>query len=164
MFYLFILQQFLEPEFFHYLIFQSHFFISVAENYPVASSEVKSESVASLQPQASVSSIPTGSPGPKRSGTTGNTLKKWLTSPVRRLSHGKGDNANAKKPTGKQRKRDGRKSVDLGPQHEDSTEEVGTDTRHCRGQVRIQPRGATDTDTDRQQSRSTDRQTGRQET
>lgn len=79
-----------------------------------------------MQPQASVSSIPTGSPGPKRSGTTGNTLKKWLTSPVRRLSHGKGDNANAKKPTGKQRKRDGRKSVDLGPQHEDSTEEVLT--------------------------------------
>uniref|UniRef100_A0A8B9JBC6 Kalirin RhoGEF kinase n=1 Tax=Astyanax mexicanus TaxID=7994 RepID=A0A8B9JBC6_ASTMX len=86
---------------------------------------VKSESVASLQPQTSVSSLPTSSPGPKRSGTTGNTLKKWLTSPVRRLSHGKGDNANAKKPNNKQRKRDGRKSVDLGPQHEDSTEEVG---------------------------------------
>lgn len=116
---------------FRYLISQSLFFsdisfVCVAENYPVPSSEVKSESVASLQPQASVSSIPTGSPGPKRSGTTGNTLKKWLTSPVRRLSHGKGDNANAKKPTGKQRKRDGRKSVDLGPQHEDSTEEVLT--------------------------------------
>ncbi|XP_031414206.1 kalirin RhoGEF kinase b isoform X2 [Clupea harengus] len=99
------------------------FFPTGKENYPVASAEVKSESVASLQPQASVSSLPTGSPGPKRSGTTGNTLKKWLTSPVRRLSHGKGDNANAKKPTSKQRKRDGRKSVDLGPQHEDSTEE-----------------------------------------
>uniref|UniRef100_A0A8B9JBS2 Kalirin RhoGEF kinase n=1 Tax=Astyanax mexicanus TaxID=7994 RepID=A0A8B9JBS2_ASTMX len=81
-------------------------------------------SVASLQPQTSVSSLPTSSPGPKRSGTTGNTLKKWLTSPVRRLSHGKGDNANAKKPNNKQRKRDGRKSVDLGPQHEDSTEEL----------------------------------------
>uniref|UniRef100_A0A8B9HQS2 Kalirin RhoGEF kinase n=1 Tax=Astyanax mexicanus TaxID=7994 RepID=A0A8B9HQS2_ASTMX len=91
----------------------------------LGSSEVKSESVASLQPQTSVSSLPTSSPGPKRSGTTGNTLKKWLTSPVRRLSHGKGDNANAKKPNNKQRKRDGRKSVDLGPQHEDSTEEVG---------------------------------------
>uniref|UniRef100_A0A8B9HTA5 Kalirin RhoGEF kinase n=1 Tax=Astyanax mexicanus TaxID=7994 RepID=A0A8B9HTA5_ASTMX len=91
--------------------------------YPTG--KVKSESVASLQPQTSVSSLPTSSPGPKRSGTTGNTLKKWLTSPVRRLSHGKGDNANAKKPNNKQRKRDGRKSVDLGPQHEDSTEEVG---------------------------------------
>uniref|UniRef100_A0AAR2L901 Kalirin RhoGEF kinase n=1 Tax=Pygocentrus nattereri TaxID=42514 RepID=A0AAR2L901_PYGNA len=92
-------------------------------NYPVGGSEVKSESVASLQPQASVSSLTTSSPGTKRPGTTGNTLKKWLTSPVRRLSHGKGDNANAKKPNNKQRKRDGRKSVDLGPQHEDSTEE-----------------------------------------
>uniref|UniRef100_A0A671TA18 Kalirin RhoGEF kinase b n=1 Tax=Sinocyclocheilus anshuiensis TaxID=1608454 RepID=A0A671TA18_9TELE len=78
-------------------------------------SEVKSESATSLQPQTSVTSLPTGSPGPKRSGTTGNTLKKWLTSPVRRLSHGKGDNTNAKKPNNKQRKRDGRKSVELGP-------------------------------------------------
>ncbi|XP_066520975.1 kalirin RhoGEF kinase b isoform X3 [Hoplias malabaricus] len=100
------------------------FFPSGKENYPVGGSEVKSESVASLQPQASVSSLPTSSPGPKRSGTTG-TLKKWLTSPVRRLSHGKGDNANSKKPNSKQRKRDGRKSVDLGPQQEDSTEERG---------------------------------------
>lgn len=91
----------------------------------MSSSEVKSESVTSLQPQTSVSSLPSSSPGPKRSGTTGNTLKKWLTSPVRRLSHGKGDNANAKKPNNKQRKRDGRKSVDLGAQQEDSAEEVG---------------------------------------
>ncbi|XP_028809807.1 kalirin RhoGEF kinase b isoform X2 [Denticeps clupeoides] len=98
-------------------------FPSGKENYPVSGSEVKSESSASLQPQSSVSSLPTGSPGPKRSGTTGNTLKKWLTSPVRRLSHGKGDNVNTKKLTNKQRKRDGRKSVDLGPQLEDSTEE-----------------------------------------
>ncbi|KAL0190497.1 hypothetical protein M9458_013195, partial [Cirrhinus mrigala] len=71
---------------------------------------VKSESAASLQPQPSVTSLPTGSPGPKRSGTTGNT-------------HGKGDNTNAKKPNNKQRKRDGRKSVELGPPHQDSTEE-----------------------------------------
>ncbi|NP_001314918.1 kalirin RhoGEF kinase b isoform 1 [Danio rerio] len=101
------------------------FFPPGKENYPVGSSEVKSESAASLQPQTSVTSLPTGSPGPKRSGTTGNTLKKWLTSPVRRLSHGKGDNANAKKPNNKQRKRDGRKSVELGPHHQDSTEERG---------------------------------------
>uniref|UniRef100_A0A8C2JZM5 Kalirin RhoGEF kinase n=1 Tax=Cyprinus carpio TaxID=7962 RepID=A0A8C2JZM5_CYPCA len=86
--------------------------------------EVKSESAASLQPQTSVTSLPTSSPGPKRSGTTGNTLKKWLTSPVRRLSHGKGDNTNAKKPNNKQRKRDGRKSVELGPPHQDSIDEV----------------------------------------
>ncbi|RXN33524.1 kalirin isoform X1 [Labeo rohita] len=101
------------------------FFPPGKENYPVGSSEVKSESAASLQPQPSVTSLPTGSPGPKRSGTTGNTLKKWLTSPVRRLSHGKGDNTNAKKPNNKQRKRDGRKSVELGPPHQDSTEERG---------------------------------------
>ncbi|KAK9972958.1 hypothetical protein ABG768_023712 [Culter alburnus] len=101
------------------------FFPPGKENYPVGSSEVKSESSASLQPQTSVTSLPTGSPGPKRSGTTGNTLKKWLTSPVRRLSHGKGDNTNAKKPNNKQRKRDGRKSVELGPPHQDSTEERG---------------------------------------
>ncbi|XP_059427564.1 kalirin RhoGEF kinase b isoform X1 [Carassius carassius] len=101
------------------------FFSPGKENYPVGSSEVKSESAASLQPQTSMTSLPTGSPGPKRSGTTGNTLKKWLTSPVRRLSHGKGDNTNAKKPNNKQRKRDGRKSVELGPQHQDSTEERG---------------------------------------
>lgn len=102
--------------------YNCHFYST--ENYTVGSSEVKSESAASLQPQTSVTSLPTGSPGPKRSGTTGNTLKKWLTSPVRRLSHGKGDNANSKKPNNKQRKRDGRKSVELGPQHQDSTEEV----------------------------------------
>ncbi|KAK2857484.1 hypothetical protein Q7C36_005403 [Tachysurus vachellii] len=101
------------------------FLPSGKENYPAGTSEVKSESVTSLQPQASVSSLPSSSPGPKRTGTTGNTLKKWLTSPVRRLSHGKGDNANAKKPNNKQRKRDGRKSVDLGAQQEDSAEERG---------------------------------------
>ncbi|KAK1798865.1 hypothetical protein P4O66_007150, partial [Electrophorus voltai] len=100
------------------------FFPAGKENYPVGSTDVKSESSSSLQPQVSVSSLPSSSAGPKRSGTTGNTLKKWLTSPVRRLSHGKGDNANAKKPNSKQRKRDGRKSVDLGPQPEDSAEEV----------------------------------------
>ncbi|XP_047670022.1 kalirin RhoGEF kinase b isoform X1 [Tachysurus fulvidraco] len=101
------------------------FLPSGKENYPAGTSEVKTESVTSLQPQASVSSLPSSSPGPKRTGTTGNTLKKWLTSPVRRLSHGKGDNANAKKPNNKQRKRDGRKSVDLGAQQEDSAEERG---------------------------------------
>ncbi|KPP73207.1 hypothetical protein Z043_107722 [Scleropages formosus] len=58
-----------------------------------------------------MSSIQTSSPGPKRSG---NTLKKWLTSPVRRLSHGKADSALKKVPS-KSKKRDGRKSIDLGP-------------------------------------------------
>uniref|UniRef100_A0A665X1J4 Kalirin RhoGEF kinase a n=1 Tax=Echeneis naucrates TaxID=173247 RepID=A0A665X1J4_ECHNA len=54
-------------------------------------SDGKTESVANLQPQPSLSSLQSSSPGPKRSG---NTLRKWLTSPVRRLSHG----SSIKKP------------------------------------------------------------------
>ncbi|XP_041431374.1 kalirin RhoGEF kinase L homeolog isoform X6 [Xenopus laevis] len=69
------------------------FSVSTAEN------GAKSESVANLQPQASLNSIHS-SPGPKRST---NTLKKWLTSPVRRLNSGKAD-SNIKK----QKKREGR--------------------------------------------------------
>nr|XP_057937175.1 kalirin isoform X3 [Doryrhamphus excisus] len=55
------------------------------ENYPVSGTDGRSESVANLQPQPSLGSLRSNSPGPKRSG---NTLRKWLTSPVRRLSHG----------------------------------------------------------------------------
>uniref|UniRef100_A0A8C7TSD5 non-specific serine/threonine protein kinase n=1 Tax=Oncorhynchus mykiss TaxID=8022 RepID=A0A8C7TSD5_ONCMY len=70
---------------------------------------------------ASLSSIQSSSPGPKRSG---NTLKKWLTSPVRRLSHG----SSVKKFPSKHKKRDGRKSIDLGPPesslHDGSVDEV----------------------------------------
>ncbi|KAM8933881.1 kalirin isoform 2-T2 [Pelodytes ibericus] len=58
----------------------------------------KSDSVANLQPQPSLNSIQS-SPGPKRST---NTLKKWLTSPVRRLNSGKAE-SNIKK----QKKRGG---------------------------------------------------------
>ncbi|XP_056157511.1 kalirin RhoGEF kinase b, partial [Lampris incognitus] len=48
-----------------------------------------------------------GSPGPKRTGSgTGNTLKRWLTSPVRRLSQGKAD--GQKKPPVRTRRRDNR--------------------------------------------------------
>ncbi|XP_053273046.1 kalirin [Pleuronectes platessa] len=51
-----------------------------------------------------------GSPGPKRSGSgTGNTLKRWLTSPVRRLSQGKAD--GQKKPSIRTRRRDNRPEV-----------------------------------------------------
>uniref|UniRef100_A0A3Q2VXP9 Kalirin RhoGEF kinase a n=1 Tax=Haplochromis burtoni TaxID=8153 RepID=A0A3Q2VXP9_HAPBU len=53
------------------------------KNYTVGGSDGKTESVANLQPQPSLSSLQSSSPGPKRSG---NTLRKWLTSPVRRLS------------------------------------------------------------------------------
>uniref|UniRef100_A0A8C9XH86 non-specific serine/threonine protein kinase n=1 Tax=Sander lucioperca TaxID=283035 RepID=A0A8C9XH86_SANLU len=63
------------------------FFGSGKENYPVSSSDGKTESVANLQPQPSLSSLQSSSPGPKRPG---NTLRKWLTSPVRRLSGTKG--------------------------------------------------------------------------
>uniref|UniRef100_A0A671QIA0 Kalirin-like n=1 Tax=Sinocyclocheilus anshuiensis TaxID=1608454 RepID=A0A671QIA0_9TELE len=82
--------------------------------------EGKTESVTTLQPQASLNSLQSSSPGPKRSG---NTLKKWLTSPVRRLSHG----SNIKKiPSKQKQKRDGRKSIDLGPPElqDDTLEEV----------------------------------------
>ncbi|XP_062303477.1 LOW QUALITY PROTEIN: kalirin RhoGEF kinase b [Osmerus eperlanus] len=49
-----------------------------------------------------------GSPGPKRSGSgTGNTLKRWLTSPVRRLSQGKAD-SQGKKPPLRTRRRENR--------------------------------------------------------
>uniref|UniRef100_A0A7N8YQX3 non-specific serine/threonine protein kinase n=1 Tax=Mastacembelus armatus TaxID=205130 RepID=A0A7N8YQX3_9TELE len=68
------------------------------KNYPVSGSDGKTESVANLQPQPSLSSLQSSSPGPKRSG---NTLRKWLTSPVRRLSHG---SSVKKLPTNKQKK------------------------------------------------------------
>uniref|UniRef100_A0A6Q2ZJM2 non-specific serine/threonine protein kinase n=1 Tax=Esox lucius TaxID=8010 RepID=A0A6Q2ZJM2_ESOLU len=92
------------------------FFPTGKENYSVSGPEgSKTESVANLQPQTSLSSIQSSSPGPKRSG---NTLKKWLTSPVRRLSHG----SSVKKFPSKHKKRDGRKSIDLGPPELESGE------------------------------------------
>uniref|UniRef100_A0A8C7MF17 non-specific serine/threonine protein kinase n=1 Tax=Oncorhynchus kisutch TaxID=8019 RepID=A0A8C7MF17_ONCKI len=99
------------------------FFPTGKENYSVSGPEgAKTESVANLQSQASLSSIQSSSPGPKRSG---NTLKKWLTSPVRRLSHG----SSVKKFPSKHKKRDGRKSIDLGPPesslHDGSVDESG---------------------------------------
>uniref|UniRef100_A0AAR2KVC0 non-specific serine/threonine protein kinase n=1 Tax=Pygocentrus nattereri TaxID=42514 RepID=A0AAR2KVC0_PYGNA len=96
------------------------FFPAGKESYAVSGPEGKTDSVAALQPQASLTSIHSSSPGPKRSG---NTLKKWLTSPVRRLSHG----SNIKKlPSKQKQKRDGRKSIDLGPpeMQDDCLEEV----------------------------------------
>ncbi|KAK6310163.1 hypothetical protein J4Q44_G00200440 [Coregonus suidteri] len=99
----------------------------VTENYSVSGPEgAKTESVANLQSQASLSSIQSSSPGPKRSG---NTLKKWLTSPVRRLSHG----SSVKKFPSKHKKRDGRKSIDLGPPesslHDENVDERGRKER-----------------------------------
>ncbi|KAK9537252.1 hypothetical protein VZT92_004885 [Zoarces viviparus] len=89
------------------------FFGSGKENYQVSGSDGKTESVMNLQPQPSLNSLQSSSPGPKRSG---NTLRKWLTSPVRRLSHG----SSVKKLPNKQKKtgpgtgrEDSRKSNDL---------------------------------------------------
>ncbi|XP_072431278.1 triple functional domain protein isoform X4 [Chiloscyllium punctatum] len=77
-------------------------------------------SVTSLQPH-SVSTTQS-SPGPKRPG---NTLRKWLTSPVRRLSSGKAD-GHVKKLAHKHKKsRDVRKSADAGAQ-KDSDESAAT--------------------------------------
>ncbi|XP_029691129.1 kalirin isoform X2 [Takifugu rubripes] len=89
------------------------FFSSGKENYPVGGSDGRTESVANLQPQPSLSSLHSSSPGPKRSG---NTLRKWLTSPVRRLSQG---SSVKKLPNNKQKKtgtgrEESRKSIDLG--------------------------------------------------
>ncbi|XP_036396533.1 kalirin isoform X3 [Megalops cyprinoides] len=105
------------------------FFPAGKESYSVSGPEGKTESVATLQPQASMSSIQTSSPGPKRSG---NTLKKWLTSPVRRLSQGKADSGVKKIPS-KPKKRDGRKSIDLGlpnfGENETATQDESADER-----------------------------------
>uniref|UniRef100_G3P0P7 Kalirin RhoGEF kinase a n=1 Tax=Gasterosteus aculeatus TaxID=69293 RepID=G3P0P7_GASAC len=83
------------------------------ENYTVSGPDGKTESVTNLQPQPSLNSLQSSSPGPKRST---NTLRKWLTSPVRRLSHG----SSVKKLPGNKQKKGGtgreesRKSIDLG--------------------------------------------------
>ncbi|XP_048850160.1 triple functional domain protein isoform X5 [Brienomyrus brachyistius] len=77
-------------------------------------------SSATLQP--SHISGPHSSPGPKRPG---NTLRKWLTSPVRRLSSGKAD-GHVKKLAQKHKKsRDVRKSADVGSQ-KDSDDSAAT--------------------------------------
>ncbi|KAM3851607.1 kalirin isoform 3-T3 [Vipera latastei] len=96
------------------------FFPSGKDAYSTSSNEngAKTDSVANLQPHTSLNSIQS-SPGPKRST---NTLKKWLTSPVRRLNSGKAD-SNIKK---QKKVREGRKSFDLGsPKPGDETTPQG---------------------------------------
>ncbi|NWI48837.1 KALRN protein, partial [Calyptomena viridis] len=76
-------------------------------------------SVTSLQPHMLGAQ---SSPGPKRPG---NTLRKWLTSPVRRLSSGKAD-GHVKKLAHKHKKsREVRKSADAGSQ-KDSDDSAAT--------------------------------------
>ncbi|XP_029450783.1 rho guanine nucleotide exchange factor 25 isoform X2 [Rhinatrema bivittatum] len=98
------------------------FFSSQEESYSIAGSDGSiSTSVASIQPQPSTSSAPS-SPGSKRSV---NTLKKWLTNPVRKLSSGSKADRPVKKVEsrpkrgGEGRRRrsaddGGRRSFDLG--------------------------------------------------
>uniref|UniRef100_A0AAY4E3F5 non-specific serine/threonine protein kinase n=1 Tax=Denticeps clupeoides TaxID=299321 RepID=A0AAY4E3F5_9TELE len=77
-------------------------------------------SSATLQPGHGIGSQ--SSPGPKRPG---NTLRKWLTSPVRRLSSGKAD-GHVKKLAHKHKKsRDVRKNADAGSQ-KDSDDSAAT--------------------------------------
>lgn len=90
-----------------------HICVNVIINVPFHSSLVDTLSVSSndaLQPGSSQTLGPHSSPGPKRPG---NTLRKWLTSPVRRLSSGKAD-GHVKKLANKHKKnREGtRKNMD----------------------------------------------------
>lgn len=88
-------------------------------------------SVASLQPHMMGAQ---SSPGPKRPG---NTLRKWLTSPVRRLSSGKAD-GHVKKLAHKHKKsREVRKSADAGSQ-KDSDDSAATPQDETVEEVRAQ--------------------------
>lgn len=77
------------------------------------------------------------SPGPKRPG---NTLRKWLTSPVRRLSSGKAD-GHVKKLAHKHKKsREVRKSADAGSQ-KDSDDSAATPQDETVEEVRARSPG-----------------------
>ena len=86
--------------------------------------------MASLQPHLVGAQ---SSPGPKRPG---NTLRKWLTSPVRRLSSGKAD-GHVKKLAHKHKKsREVRKSADAGSQ-KDSDDSAATPQDETVEEVRV---------------------------
>uniref|UniRef100_A0A674J004 non-specific serine/threonine protein kinase n=1 Tax=Terrapene triunguis TaxID=2587831 RepID=A0A674J004_9SAUR len=88
-------------------------------------------SVTSLQPHMIGAQ---SSPGPKRPG---NTLRKWLTSPVRRLSSGKAD-GHVKKLAHKPKKsREVRKSADAGSQ-KDSDDSAATPQDETIEEVSVQ--------------------------
>lgn len=89
-----------------------------------------------LQPGSSQTLGPHSSPGPKRPG---NTLRKWLTSPVRRLSSGKAD-GHVKKLAHKHKKnRDGaRKNMDIIPgSQKDSDDSAATPQDETLEEVKI---------------------------
>lgn len=98
----------------------SFFLLIPSDSLSVSSNDASPPaSVASLQPHMIGAQ---SSPGPKRPG---NTLRKWLTSPVRRLSSGKAD-GHAKKLAHKHKKsREVRKSADAGSQ-KDSDDSAAT--------------------------------------
>ena len=110
---------------------QSHLSLSrPADSLSVSSNDASPPaSVASLQPHMMGAQ---SSPGPKRPG---NTLRKWLTSPVRRLSSGKAD-GHVKKLAHKHKKsREVRKSADAGSQ-KDSDESAATPQDETAEEVR----------------------------
>ncbi len=99
----------------HHSLFLSPSFFQ--DTLSVSSNEGGLSGSATLQPGHLQSS-----PGPKRPG---NTLRKWLTSPVRRLSSGKAD-GHVKKLAHKHKKsRDVRKNADTGSQ-KDSDDSAAT--------------------------------------
>lgn len=94
------------------------FFFSLLDTLSVSSNDA-------LQPGSSQTLGPHSSPGPKRPG---NTLRKWLTSPVRRLSSGKAD-GHIKKLAHKHKKnREGtRKNMEVIPgSQKDSDDSAAT--------------------------------------
>uniref|UniRef100_A0A3B3DLH4 non-specific serine/threonine protein kinase n=1 Tax=Oryzias melastigma TaxID=30732 RepID=A0A3B3DLH4_ORYME len=89
-----------------------------------------------LQPGSSQTLGPHSSPGPKRPG---NTLRKWLTSPVRRLSSGKAD-GHIKKLAHKHKKnREGtRKNMEVIPgSQKDSDDSAATPQDETLEEVRL---------------------------
>lgn len=107
-----------------------HPFLILPDSLSVSSNDASPPaSVASLQPHLIGAQ---SSPGPKRPG---NTLRKWLTSPVRRLSSGKAD-GHVKKLAHKHKKsREVRKSADAGSQ-KDSDDSAATPQDETMEEVR----------------------------
>lgn len=121
------------------------FFSSASRNYDVMQTScfclvfLDTLSVSSndaLQPGSSQTLGPHSSPGPKRPG---NTLRKWLTSPVRRLSSGKAD-GHVKKLAHKHKKnREGaRKNMDaMHGSQKDSDDSAATPQDETLEEVRV---------------------------
>jgi len=109
------------------------FYLSPLDTLSVSSNDT-------LQPGSSQTLGPHSSPGPKRPG---NTLRKWLTSPVRRLSSGKAD-GHVKKLAHKHKKnRDStRKNMDMSVvgSQKDSDDSAATPQDETLEEVRAEER------------------------